>query len=180
MKLKFLKSNLKGLKIIQRPKYFDNRGYLTEILNSKIFFNNKVLFKNAIISKSKKNVLRGFHYQKIKPLSQIVTCLKGSILDVVVDIRKKSKTFGKYDSIILSEDNNLSFFMEVGFAHAYLTLEDDTIILYNTADDYIKNYDSGFIWNDPFINFNWKIKKPILSTRDKNLNNFCSEFNFIK
>ena len=177
MKLKFLKSNLKGLKIIQRPKYFDNRGYLTEILNSKIFFNNKIVFKNAIISKSKKNVLRGFHYQKINPLSQIVTCLKGSILDVVVDIRKKSKTFGKYDSIILSEDNNLSFFMEVGFAHAYLTLEDDTVILYNTSDDYIKNYDSGFIWNDPFINFNWKIKKPILSLRDKNFKSFHSEFN---
>jgi dTDP-4-dehydrorhamnose 3,5-epimerase len=177
MKYKFLETKLNGLIKIKRPKYFDNRGYLTEVLNSKVLFNNRIKFKNAIISKSKKNVLRGFHYQKIKPISQIVTCLKGSILDVVVDIRKESKTFGKYESTILSENNNLSFFMPAGFAHAYLTLENNSIILYNNSEDYIKNYDSGFIWNDPYINFNWKIKKPILSLRDLNFKNFYSEFN---
>jgi dTDP-4-dehydrorhamnose 3,5-epimerase len=159
MKSKFLQTKLKGLKIIQRPKYFDNRGYLTEVLNSKIFFNNNIIFKNAIISKSKKNVLRGFHYQKKKFISQIVTCVKGSVLDVVVDIRKESKTFGKYQSIILSEKNNISFFMPGGFAHAFLTLEDNSVILYNTSEDYIKKLDSGFLWNDKYINFKYEQNK---------------------
>jgi dTDP-4-dehydrorhamnose 3,5-epimerase len=177
MKFKLLNTNLEGLVKIKRTKYFDNRGYLTEVLNSNLFFNNKYKFKNSIISKSKKNVLRGFHYQKKKFICQIVTCVKGSVLDVVVDIRKESKTFGKYESAILSEKNNLSFFMEKGFAHAYLTLEDDTIVLYNTSENYIKNLDSGFIWNDDFINFNWKIKNPILSIRDKSSKSFSEEFN---
>jgi dTDP-4-dehydrorhamnose 3,5-epimerase len=106
-----------------------------------------------------------------------VTCIKGAVLDVVVDIRKESKTFGKYESFILSEKNSLSFFMATYFAHAFLTLEDNSVIIYNNEGNYIKKYDSGFIWNDSFVNFKWGIKKPILSDKDKNLKDFCTEFN---
>jgi len=177
MSFKFLQTKLSGLILVKRQKYFDKRGYLTEILNSNSFFGDKVKFKSSIISKSKKNVLRGFHYQKKKPISQIVTCIKGEILDVVVDIRQSSKTFGQYESVTLSEKNNLSFFMPEGFAHAFLTLSKGSIILYNNSEAYIKKFDSGFIWNDPFINFKWPIKDPILSQRDKNFKDFYSEFN---
>jgi dTDP-4-dehydrorhamnose 3,5-epimerase len=173
----FLRTKLKGLKLIKKKKYFDKRGYLIETLNSENFFNSKLIFKNALVSKSKKNVLRGFHYQKKKPISHIVTCLKGSVLDVVVDIRKDSKTFGRYDYVNLSEKNNLSFFIPKGFAHAFLALEDNTIILYHTSEEYIKKFDSGFLWNDSFINFKWPIKNPILSQRDKSFKDFHSEFN---
>jgi dTDP-4-dehydrorhamnose 3,5-epimerase len=177
MIVKFLKTNLKGLLLIKRPKYSDNRGYLTEVLNTKEFFNSKINLNNTLITESKKNVLRGFHYQKKKPLNQLVTCIKGAILDVVVDIRKESKTFGKYESFVLSEKNNLSFFMNEGFAHAFLTLIDNSVLIYNYKGNYIKKYDSGFIWNDLFINFKWGIKRPILSDKDKNLKDFCTEFN---
>lgn len=177
MDVKLLKTNLKGLLLIKRKKYFDKRGYLSEILNTKNFFKNQINLNNTIITESKKNVLRGFHYQKKKPLIQLVTCIKGAVLDVVVDIRKESKTFGKYESFILSEKNSLSFFMTTYFAHAFLTLEDNSVIIYNNEGNYIKKYDSGFIWNDSFVNFKWGIKKPILSDKDKNLKDFCTEFN---
>jgi dTDP-4-dehydrorhamnose 3,5-epimerase len=177
MSFKFLNTKLSGLILIERQKYFDKRGYLTEIMNSQSFFKNKVRFKNALISKSNKNVLRGFHYQKQKPISQFVTCIKGEILDVAVDIRKSSKTFGQYEYVILSEKNNLSFFMSEGFAHAFLTLKSNSLILYNNSQDYIKEFDSGFVWNDSFVNFKWPIKNPILSERDKNFKDFISEFN---
>jgi dTDP-4-dehydrorhamnose 3,5-epimerase len=177
MSFKFLQTKLSGLVLIERTKYFDKRGFLVEILNSKSFFGNKIKFKNSIISKSYKNVLRGFHYQKKKPISQLVTCVKGEILDVVVDIRKSSKTFGQYESVILSEKNNLSFFIPKGFAHAFFSLSGDSVVIYNNSEDYIKKFDSGFIWNDSYVNFKWPIKNPILSERDKNLKDFISEFN---
>ena len=177
MNIKFLKTNLKGLLLIKRSKYFDNRGYLTEILNKKNFFKNRINLNNTIITESRKNVLRGFHYQKKKPLIQLVACIKGAVLDVVVDIRKESKPFGKYESVVLSEKNNLSFFMTGGFAHAFLTLKNNSIIIYNNKGEYLKKHDSGFIWNDPVVNFKWGIKKPILSNKDKNLKDFCAEFN---
>ena len=177
MILKSTKTYLNGLQIKQRKKFFDNRGYLSEILNSKIFLKNKFKIKNTLVTQSKKNVLRGFHYQKKKPIAHIVTCIKGSILDVVVDIRKDSETFGKYESFILSEKNNLTFYIPKGFAHGFLTLENNSIIIYHTSNEYIRELDSGFIWNDDFVNFRWPVKNPILSVKDKNLNNFISEFN---
>jgi dTDP-4-dehydrorhamnose 3,5-epimerase len=176
MKCKFIKTKIPDLYLVKKEKYFDSRGYITEILNSKLFLRKSFQIKNSIISKSNKNVLRGFHYQKKKPISQLITCIKGEILDVAVDVRRSSKTFGRYESVILSEKNNLSFFMPKGFAHGFLTLSSYSIILYNNSEGYIKKYDSGFIWNDSFVNFKWPINKPILSQRDKNLKDFYSEF----
>lgn len=96
---------------------------------------------------------------------------------MVVDIRKNSETFGKYEFFILSEKNNLTFYIPKGFAHGFLTLENNSIIIYHTSNEYIKELDLGFIWNDNFVNFRWPVKNPILSVKDKNLNNFFSEFN---
>lgn len=159
---------LKGLKLFSRIKFNDQRGSLSEIHINKL----NIDLKYCILSKSKKNVIRGFHFQKKKPISQLVTCIEGSILDVVVDIRKNSLTFGKFQSFVISEKNKLSLFMPKGFAHGYLTLSDQSTIIYLNSQKYIKQKDSGFIWNDKFINFNWKIKKPIISKKDKNLKSF--------
>lgn len=166
--MKNKKKLLKGLKLFKRLNFNDQRGSLSEIHINKLNLN----LKYCILSKSKKNVIRGFHFQKKKPISQLVTCIKGSILDVVVDIRKNSLTFGKFQSFVLSEKNNLSLFMPHGFAHGYLTLSDQSTMIYLNSQKYIKQKDSGFIWNDEFVNFNWKIKKPILSEKDKNLRLF--------
>lgn len=166
--MKNKKKLLKGLKIFKRVKFNDLRGSLTEIHIKEL---SKKL-KYCILSKSKKNVLRGFHFQKSKPICQLVTCINGTILDAVVDIRKNSPTFGKSQSFILSEKNNFSLFMPEGFAHGYLTLSDESTIIYLNSEKYIKQKDSGFIWNDKFINFDWKIKHPIMSKKDKNLKLF--------
>ena len=132
---------LSGLLLFKRSKYNDRRGFLSEICNENYFKEKKINLPFTILSSSKKNVIRGFHFQKKFPISQLVTCVKGSILDVVIDIRKKSKTFGKYQSFILSEKNNLSLFMSKGFAHGYLTLSNNSTVLYNNSERFKKRYD---------------------------------------
>tara|TARA_B110000027_G_scaffold21205_1_gene22564 strand:+ start:4393 stop:4896 length:504 start_codon:yes stop_codon:yes gene_type:complete len=153
--------------ILNRKKYLDERGYLTEIVESRFIKKNKL--KKILLTSSKKNVIRGFHFQKKKPINQLVICIKGKILDVVIDLRKESKNFGKYKSYILSEKENKSLFVPGNFAHGYLSLGNENIIMYLQDEEYIKKYDSGIIWNDPIINFKWPVKHPIISQKDKNL-----------
>lgn len=153
--------------ILNRKKYLDDRGYLTEISESRFIKKNKL--KKVLLTSSKKNVIRGFHFQKKKPINQLVICIKGKILDVVVDLRKESKNFGKYKTYILSEKDNKSLFVPGNFAHGYLSLEKENIIMYLQDEEYIKKYDSGIIWNDSTINFKWPVKHPIISQKDQNL-----------
>ena len=153
--------------ILNRKKYLDERGYLTEISESRFIKKNKL--KKVLLTSSKKNVIRGFHFQKKKPINQLVICIKGKILDVVIDLRKESKNFGKYKTYILSEKDNKSLFVPGNFAHGYLSLGNENIIMYLQDEEYIKKYDSGIIWNDPIINFKWPVKHPIISQKDKNL-----------
>ena len=165
---KIFKTRFSELKLFSIKKFQDNRGYFEELFNKKelnqrlkINFNTKMV----CCSFSKKNVIRGFHYQIKKPLSQIVSVKKGKILDVVVDIRKNSKTFGKYDSFILSEKNKKVLYIPKGFAHGFCALGKENLIIYNISDYYVKNLDKGIIWNDKYINFNWPIKNPIISKK---------------
>tara|TARA_Y100000768_G_scaffold111670_1_gene82265 strand:- start:9499 stop:10002 length:504 start_codon:yes stop_codon:yes gene_type:complete len=154
-------------KIITNKKFFDKRGFLTELSGDIYIKKNKI--KNILLTSSKKNVLRGFHFQRKKPINQIVTCIKGKILDVVVDLRRNSKNFGKTKTFILSENHSKSLFVPGNFAHGYLSLGSENIIMYLQDEQYIKKYDSGIIWNDPTINFEWPVTKPIISEKDKNL-----------
>ena len=170
--MKDKKKLIEGLVVFQRKKFMDHRGSLCEIHLEKI----KKTLKYCVLSKSKKNVLRGFHFQKKKPIHQLVTCIEGSILDVVVDIRINSKTFGNFQSFVLTEKNKLSLYMPKGFAHAFLTLSNHSTVIYLNSQKFIKEKDSGFIWNDEFINYNWKIKNPILSEKDKKLKSFKKVF----
>tara|TARA_Y100000768_G_C23930973_1_gene660075 strand:- start:1040 stop:1441 length:402 start_codon:yes stop_codon:yes gene_type:complete len=119
------------------------------------------------MSFSKKGVLRGMHFQTANPQGKYLTVLRGSIFDVVVDLRKKSKTFGKYFSIILNEKKNTSIFVPEGFAHGFCTLENNTIMLYKCTNYRNKKAENAIIWNDESLNIKWPIKKPILSEKDK-------------
>ena len=123
----------------------------------------------------KKNVLRGFHFQSKFKQAKFVNVLKGKIFDCVVDLRKSSKTFGKSFSIELSEKNCLSLYVPEGFAHAYYTYSDLSIIYYKLSNYYHPEYEDGLLWNDKFLNIKWPIKKPIISKKDNNLKSF-SEF----
>jgi len=173
--MKIINTKIKGLKIIQQTKHGDNRGYLRETFRKKIIKWDQLIFDYA--TTSKKNVLRGFHFQSKFKQAKFVTVLKGKILDYVIDLRKKSKTFGKCFSIELSEKNCKSLYIPEGFAHAYYSFSNLNIIYYKLSNYYQPKYEDGIIWNDKTLKNNWPNKKPIVSKKDKKLKTFSD---FIK
>lgn len=165
MKLK--KTKFKDLLVFQSENFYDNRGLFRELGLEK-YIKKKFVF--TVVSKSKKNVLRGLHMQKKFQQGKYISVVKGKILDVVVDCRRKSKTFGKHFKIILSEKNCKSVFIPPGFVHGFLGLDKENIIIYTCTNYRDKNSEIGIKWNDKDLKINWNIKKPILSKKDaKNL-----------
>jgi len=162
--------NFKEIKIFNLKKYKDIRGYFFENYNKN---NNPKLpiFNQDNISFSKKpGTLRGIHFQK-KPFQQgkLISVISGSIQDIVIDIRKGSKNYGNYISILISSKNNKQVYIPPGFAHGFLTLEKNTLVLYKVSNVYNKNSEVSILWNDKELNIKWKNKKNIvLSKKDKN------------
>jgi len=168
--MKVIDTKFKGLKIILQKKNGDNRGYLRETYRKKVLKWGDLIFDYA--TTSKKNVLRGFHFQSRYQQCKFVSVLKGKILDYVVDLRKRSKTFGKSFSIILSESNCKSLYIPEGFAHAYYSFSNLNIIYYKLSNYYHPKYEDGILWNDKILKFKWPTQKPIVSPKDKNLKTF--------
>lgn len=169
----FIKTDFDGLLLI-KPKIFnDNRGYFFESYRQDLFDAStfKTLFVQDNESKSSYGVLRGLHYQK-PPYAQakLIKVIRGKVLDVAVDLRKKSRTFGKYFSIELSDDNHLQLFIPKGFAHGFIVLSKEAIFSYKCDNYYAPKYEGAIIWNDPDLAIDWKIprEKIILSEKDKN------------
>ena len=169
--MKIIKTKFKDLLIIKSKIFYDNRGYFREISLEKLI-KKRLIF--TILSKSKKNVLRGMHLQRKNPQGKYISVLKGEIFDVAVDCRKNSKTFGKHFKIILNDKKNVSIYIPPGFAHGFVGLKKENIVLYSCTNYRNKKSEVGIAWNDPDLNINWPIKKPTLSSKDK-LNKF---FNF--
>jgi|TARA_B110000438_G_scaffold299942_1_gene351160 dTDP-4-dehydrorhamnose 3,5-epimerase len=157
-------TKFKGLKIIHQKRFGDNRGSLRETYRKKIIKWDELIFDYATISQ--KNVLRGFHFNYKFPQVKFVTVLKGKILDYVIDLRKKSPTFGKSFSIILSEQNCKSLYIPEGFAHAYYCFSKFNLVYYKLSDYYAPNYEDGILWNDKSLKLKWPKKKIIISKRD--------------
>lgn len=181
----FEKMSIDGVVIIQPFYHEDNRGVFIKDYDSVVFENNgfkDISFKEEFYSRSKKGVVRGLHFQTLKPQSKIVSCIKGAVFDVVVDLRKNSPSFGKYVSVELSEKNHLSIYIPKGCAHGFMALEDDTITYYKCDSEYMKNNDSTIKWNDKDIGIDWPrclVDKIILSDRDENAMefiSFCSKY----
>ena len=161
--MKILKTKFKNLLVFKSKNFFDNRGHFRELaLEKKI--KKKLIF--TVMSKSKKNVLRGLHMQKKLKQGKYISCLKGEILDVVVDCRKKSKTFGKHFKIILSEKNCKSIYIPPGFLHGFLGLDKENIVIYGCTNYRDQKSEIGVSWNDKDLKINWNIKSPILSKKD--------------
>jgi dTDP-4-dehydrorhamnose 3,5-epimerase len=171
--MKIIRTNFKGLLLINRKSNRDIRGILSETYIKKNFISENFIFDYYSISK--KNVIRGLHYQKKKQQDKIISVINGKIFDVCIDLRKNSKTFGKYFSIILSSKNHKSIFIPKGFAHGFCSLENNTIVYYKNSNYYYPNEQSGIIWNDPILNIKWPVNKPVMSIKDK-LNFNFSEF----
>ena len=162
--MKISKTKFKGILIFETQSFKDNRGYFRELTHQK-FINKNLIF--TVVSKSKKNVLRGLHMQKKFQQGKYISCLKGKILDVVVDCRKKSKTFGKHFKIILSEKNSKSIYIPPGFLHGFLGLDKENTVIYGCTNYRDKNSEIGVKWNDEELKINWTTKIPILSKKDK-------------
>ena len=167
--MKISKTQLKGLKIIKHNTFYDKRGFLRITHNQKKL-NKKFIFEYC--TTSKKNSLRGFHFQYKFQQAKYVTVLKGKILDCVIDLRKKSKTFGKIFKIILSQKNNLALFIPEGFAHAYYSYEKENIIYYKLSNYYQPKFEDGILATDKKIMNIWPKGKKIISPKDKKLKTF--------
>ena len=176
--MKFIKSDFKDLLIIEHESFVDKRGVFKEIfLKNKLeeFLGYQVNFCQDNLVNSSHLTLRGLHFQR-EPYSQAkyISVTDGKILDVVVDIRRQSKTYGNHLSLVLSSINNRSLFIPKGFAHGYLTLSTNAVINYKVDEYYNKKAECGIPYNDKKLNIDWGIdcKKILISDKDKNLSDF--------
>lgn len=171
--MRIIKTNFDGLSIIEPDIFYDDRGYFYETYNIQKYNENNILYNFVQDNESKSfyGTIRGLHFQKNEfAQAKLVRCLRGKILDVVVDIRKNSKTFGQHYSIELSEENKLQFMIPRGFAHGFSVLSDLAVFAYKCDNFYNKQNESGILWNDEDLNIDWKIEKnkEVLSEKDKN------------
>ena len=167
---KFNKTEIEGVYIIESKVFGDNRGYFLEIYNKKEFDNAglKYDFVQDNQSKSRKGVLRGLHFQKTHPQAKLVRVLEGEVFDVAVDLRKNSKTYGKWVGVILSAENKKQFMIPRGFAHGFIVLSDEAIFAYKCDDFYHPEDEGGIMRNDPEVNVKWPYEgEVILSEKDK-------------
>jgi dTDP-4-dehydrorhamnose 3,5-epimerase len=167
------KTSIPDLLVIE-PKYHgDGRGYFAETYNHRLFADMNIpdVFVQDNHARSETaGTLRGLHFQR-PPAAQakLVRVVRGSIFDVAVDLRPDSPTFGAFASVLLSEENRKQFFVPVGFAHGYCTLEDNTEVIYKVTDYYAPDHDGGIVWNDPALGIDWPLKAEniVLSEKDK-------------
>lgn len=168
--MQITKTPLNGCYIIEPKVFGDDRGFFFESFNQQKF--NELTgeswsFVQDNHSRSGKNVLRGLHYQIPQAQGKLMRCIAGSILDVAVDIRKASSSFGKFVTVELSAQNKKMFWVPPGFAHGFLSLQDGTEVLYKTTDYYAPQYEKSILWNDPTLNIPWGlVGEPQLSAKD--------------
>jgi dTDP-4-dehydrorhamnose 3,5-epimerase len=167
IKMKITELEVKGVYYIENIEFFDNRGEFVKVFNDDFFKRNEINFspKEIFYSISHKNVIRGMHFQ-IPPFehAKLIYVTAGKIIDVILDIRKKSATFGKAISVNLEANKN-SIFIPVGCAHGFQSLEDNSVVVYNQTSTYSKEHDGGILWNS--FRLDWGIDNPIISERDK-------------
>ena len=161
--MKIIKTQIKDLILIKTELFRDKRGYFKEVEKFKVL---KKKFIFDCFSYSKKNTLRGLHLQTNKSQAKIITVVHGKILDVAVDLRKKSPTYGKYFSIEISDNSDFSIFIPTGFAHGFLCLSKNCAVYYKCTNYRDKKSEKTIKWNDKSLNIKWPIKRPILSKKD--------------
>ena len=169
MSFKFERTEIEGVYIIEPQKFGDHRGYFMETYNESEFnkagLNYKFVQDNQ--SKSKAGVLRGLHFQKTHPQAKLVRVLEGEVFDVAVDLRKNSKTYGKWVGVILSAENNKQFMIPRGFAHGFLVLSETATFAYKCDDFYHPEDEGGIMRNDETVNIVWpEVKEILLSEKD--------------
>ena len=175
--MNIIKTTIDGLVILKPTIFKDSRGYFMESYSQKKI--NKLLGNISFVqdneSESYKGVLRGLHFQKPPHAqSKLVRCLNGSILDVALDLRKYSKTYGHFQTNLLTDENKNQIFIPKGFAHGFVVLSESATLSYKVDNYYNYESESGIIWNDPYLNIDWRIKETeiIVSKKDSKLSTF--------
>lgn len=168
--MEIVKTKIPGLLIVKPQVFEDHRGYFFESYNKEAFKNLGLYpqFVQDNESRSMKGVLRGLHFQK-PPFAQgkLVRVIKGAVLDVAVDLRKSSPTYGQWEAVELNEYNKWMYWIPEGFAHGFVTLEDNTIFFYKCTNVYNKESEGSILWNDPDLKVEWNFDHPTLSEKDQ-------------
>ena len=172
MPFTFKRLSIPDVILVEPQSFSDDRGFFFESFKESDFFSNGI-DKNFVqdnFSHSVNGVIRGLHFQKApKAQAKLVTVLKGKIFDVAVDIRKNSPTYGKWVSEILSDDTHNVLYVPEGFAHGFCVISDEADVHYKVSNEYSQEHERSIIWNDPKLNIEWPIKKPIISNKDNKL-----------
>ncbi len=166
--MEFIPTAIEGVIRIRPTVFEDARGSFREQYRSDLFEMHGLHahFLQDNVSTSSRGVLRGLHYQIVNPQIKLVTVLRGSVVDVAVDVRKGSPTFGKHVSVLLSDRNKEMLYIPAGFAHGFQAIEDDTVFHYKCSDYYNRDGERSLVWNDPQIGIKWPIDSPLLSAKD--------------
>jgi dTDP-4-dehydrorhamnose 3,5-epimerase len=169
-------TRIPAVKVITPRVFEDDRGYFFESYRESILAEAGIetRFVQDNVSKSYKDAVRGLHYQITNPQAKLVQCLKGTILDVAVDLRQASPSFGQYVAYKLSDVNKRLLFVPEGFAHGFSVLSDEAIVSYKCSDYYHQEAERGIRWDDPQLRINWDVARPILSEKDRRLPLFSS------
>lgn len=161
-------TKLEGVLLFKNRAFADDRGWFTEVWNAEALrsagFDKPFVQDN--MSYSKRGVLRGLHFQNPEPQGKLVTCLKGEIFDVAVDLRKSSRTFGQWVGARLNDENHDQLFIPEGFAHGFVVTSEDALVLYKCTAPYRPQHDTSLAWNDPEVGIQWPLKDPVVSAKD--------------
>lgn len=156
--------------LLFKPKvYSDDRGFFLETYRDEYLEKQglDIRFVQDNLSRSQKGTVRGLHYQIEQPQDKLIMVMQGTILDVAVDLRKKSNTFGRHTAVKLSAENKHQLFIPKGFAHGFSVLSDDALVYYKCSDYYSPEGERGLRWNDPELNISWQVSDPIVSEKDQ-------------
>lgn len=168
--MEFERTEINDIILVKPEVHKDRRGFFLESYREQTYAEEGLAthYVQDNISSSRKGAVRGLHYQIEQPQDKLVMVMKGEILDVAVDLRSTSSTFGQYISRILSEENRHQLFIPRGFAHGFSVLSDEALVFYKCTDYYNPEGERGLRWNDPEINIDWKVDEPVLSDKDRN------------
>lgn len=167
--MKITPTNIRDVLLIEPKVYHDERGFFLETyreeqLNSKGI---NVHFVQDNFSKSQKGTVRGLHYQIEQPQDKLLMVMQGKIIDVAVDLRRNSSTFGKHTAVELSSENKHQLFIPKGFAHGFSVLSNEALVYYKCSDYYLADGERGLLWNDPDLGINWQVDEPVISKKDQ-------------
>ncbi len=168
--MKVTRTALEGVLVLEPKVFEDARGFFLESYNERVFAEATGASPHFVQdnhSKSSRGVLRGLHYQVVRPQGKLVRAAAGSLLDVAVDLRRSSPTFGRHVSVELTADNRRQLWVPAGFAHGFVVLSETAELLYKTTDYWYPEHDRTLAWNDPALGIDWRVTEPVLSAKDQ-------------